>query len=260
MAGFSLKGVWKLFLLSLWIGGMFAVWWIGVRIPFASRETQRRFTFRMKKRWAKGALWLANVRLTVTGEVPENSYFLASNHLGYLDIVLYWSVMDCVFLAKSEVAAWPGIGKIAKDLGTLFIDRGKKRDLKRVNTLVGEVLRDRQLLVVFPEATSTNGKALAPFKSGVFETACEIDSPISTAHIHYVTGENDPPAEDHVCWWGDASFVPHLVQLLNLSHIEAAIQFGSETVKTTDRKQAAKIAYAQILDLKTQIEVAHTTR
>jgi hypothetical protein len=43
-----------------------------------------------------------------------------------------------------------------------------------------------------------------------------------------------------VCWWGDMTFTPHLLELLKLSRFEALITFGSHAIQADDRKLLAK--------------------
>jgi Acyltransferase len=54
----------------------------------------------------------------------EGGGLTVSNHLTYLDILVYGAVRPLVFVAKSEVRRWPLLGTLASLGGTIFVDRG----------------------------------------------------------------------------------------------------------------------------------------
>src|ERR1051325_2367630 len=73
--------------------------------PFkAARDNWRSFIFRA---WAKLMARVVKLKISVQGRVPRDAFFMVSNHLSYLDIVVYAVLLDTVFIAKSEVAHWP---------------------------------------------------------------------------------------------------------------------------------------------------------
>ncbi len=82
----------------------------------------RRFIFR---RWAKATAALLGIKINAQGRPPRGAFFLVSNHLSYLDIVVFAALTDCVFVAKSEVSRWPVIGFLCRCMNTIFIDREK---------------------------------------------------------------------------------------------------------------------------------------
>lgn len=140
---------------------------------------------------------------------------LVANHASWLDIFALNAAGNVVFVAKSEVASWPGIGFLARAAGTLFIRRdrreaGQHRDALRDRLLAG------QKPVIFPEGTSTDGRRVLPFKSTLFEAFLQDDIK-ALLHIQPVTViYTDPPGGPgrFYGWWGDMDFASHLVQIL----------------------------------------------
>ncbi|MFT5050294.1 MAG: 1-acyl-sn-glycerol-3-phosphate acyltransferase [Chlamydiales bacterium] len=182
---------------------------------------------------------ILGVRVEVRGEAPAPPFFLVSNHLSYVDIVVIHSCLRCLFLAKSEVARWPLIGFLARSTGTLFVDRGRKTDLLRVIREARERMERGYGVVVFPEGTSTDGSAVQPFKASIFEVAAATGLPVRCASISYVTPAASPPARLAVCWWGDMTFGKHFLELLTLPPFRALVSFGEEPIVAPDRKSLA---------------------
>src|ERR1044072_4757195 len=196
----------------------------------------RSFIFR---RWAKATAALLGLKIEAQGQPPRGAFFLVSNHLSYLDIVVFAALTNCVFIAKSEVARWPVIGLLCRAMNTIFVDRGKRRDAARVNKIVEGALAQGRGVVLFAEGTSTQGATVLPFKSSLLEQAARAGFPVSYTALSYRAPAGEMPAHLSVCWWGEMTFLKHLFGLFRLSEIRASIVFGSETIREDNRKVLA---------------------
>ena len=67
------------------------------------------------------------IRVQVTGS-SAGAGLIASNHLSYLDILVYSAIAPCAFIAKREVRAWPAVGWIATLAGTIYVDRSRRSE------------------------------------------------------------------------------------------------------------------------------------
>lgn len=203
--------------------------------------------------WAKIAAWCVSMRVVVEGEPPEPPFFLVCNHLSYVDVIALLTCVDGTFLAKSEIASWPLLGALARGVGTLFIDRTRKRDLVRVSELLRREIRDRRGIIVFPESTSSAGDEVLPFKASTLEVAVEFGLPVHCAAIRYETPPGAAPARLAVCWWGDMTFAPHLVTMTALPEFTARIRFAADVVRESDRKALAASARAAVAALHAEL-------
>jgi 1-acyl-sn-glycerol-3-phosphate acyltransferase len=192
------------------------------------------------RRWARGFARIVGMRIAVEGPPPEGPFLLVANHLGYMDIVLLAAVVDAAFVAKADLRSWPVLGRAFATADTIFIDRGRRRDVMRVGDQIRRDL-DRDLgVILFPEATSTKGDGVLPFRPPLLDFAARRDHPVHYAAISYSTARGEGSASDLVCWWGDAPFLPHLRRLLRLPRFNARLVFGDVPVRDTDRKALAR--------------------
>src|SRR5262245_18611248 len=67
------------------------------------------------------------ISIAVRGQLPARG-LVVSNHLSYLDILVYSSISPCVFVSKREVKSWPVFGVMGEIAGTVFIDRSRNVD------------------------------------------------------------------------------------------------------------------------------------
>ena len=235
----------RLALFGLWTLPLFTAWLLGA--PFAilgGRLT--RWRARIQQVWSRGLCRILGVRVTVEGEVPRRSFFLVSNHVSYLDILVLGGLAPCSFVAKSELRGWPVLGFLARAMGTVFVERQNKRALGELNRVLAARMARGDSLVLFPEGTSTSGASVLPFRPALLQPAAVLGLPVRYAAVRYATAPGERPASEVVCWWGDMTFVGHLLELLRLARIEAEVRLGAEPVLASDRKVLAARLHAAV--------------
>ncbi len=253
----------RLLFLGLVTATLFSIWmslrWLTRRSP----ERRRYLRFRMTRAWALGVARIIGMRLTSQGRPPAAPFFLVANHLSYLDIICFASQLDCVFIAKSDIARWPLVGALAKSVDTIFVDRGQFQDIPRVISLIEQAMSEGHGIVLFPEGTSTKGDQVLPFRPGLLEPAARLSLPVSLATISYRTPSDESPAFLSVCWWGEMTFLPHFLRMLSLRSFDASLSFANNTLCEGDRKvlarrlwDAASAAFVPIITAKGVKEVA----
>ena len=85
------------------------------------------------------------------------------------------------------------------------------------------------------------------FKPSLLETAVRARLPLSYASLTYETPPSAPPARQAVCWWGNMTFVSHMLGLFRLPGFSAKVTFGRETLEEVDRKDLASRARQAVL-------------
>ena len=183
----------------------------------------------------------------VSGPVPSRG-LLVSNHLGYLDILVLSAITPAVFVSKREVKFWPVFGQFAQLGGTLFVDRERRAQVGHVNDEIQAALDGGALVVLFPEGKSSNGADVLPFKSALLEPAARRTGPLSVACIQYALNDGDAGGE--ICYWGDHTFFPHLLNLLGKRAVRVAVRFAEFPRTGAYRKTLARDLREEILRLK----------
>jgi len=201
---------------------------------------------KMQSLWARWVSRIIGMRIKAQGPLPEKPFLLVSNHLGYIDILLLAACTRVVFVSKKEVANWPLLGRMANSVGTIFIDRGSKRAILKVNQLIEQAIKQGKSIVVFAEGTSSDGTRVLPLKPSLLNVACNLSLPVNAAAIAYKTTDSNQPASQSICWWGDMTFGPHFIGLLRLKNFSAHISFSQAKISGSDRKQLADSLYSEI--------------
>ena len=174
--------------------GIYLLLVAGLALTFPSRRARISWRSFILRRWAKATAAFLKIRITTYGAPPVAPFFLVSNHLSYVDIVVFASQLCCSFIAKKDVARWPVIGLLCKSIGTIFIDRENRREITRVNGQVERALAEGRGVVLFAEGTSSQGATVLPFKPGLLEPAARAGFPVSYAALSYrVPGDEMPP-------------------------------------------------------------------
>jgi 1-acyl-sn-glycerol-3-phosphate acyltransferase len=199
-----------------------------------------RFSARFFRAWAQTLLRVIRVRVETSGSAPRPPFLLVANHLSYLDVLVLASRLPSVFVSKAEVRRWPLLGPICTALGTLYIDRGQRRDIPRVMAEIEAALDHGLGVIFFPEGTSSKGETVAPFKPSLLELPVRLGRAVHHATLSYRTPPGEPPAHEAVCFWGSAHFARHAFGILELRGIEASLHLDPEPITEADRKLLAE--------------------
>jgi 1-acyl-sn-glycerol-3-phosphate acyltransferase len=238
----GLRAVGRLAAISTWTAVCLIVLVSGHGVLIVAPRQRRPWRHRVVRRWARGLGWLVGMRVEIHGEPPVAPFFLVANHLSYVDIVLLLGLLDTVFVAKRELVDWPVIGYLARITGTIFVDRRRARDAVRVLDSIDERIADGEGVVLVPEGTSSGGDDVYPLRPALFEWAVRSGYPVRAATIGYRSPPGGPPASEAICWWGDMSFLPHLIRLCGLPGFDAQVRFAGDPVVGTNRTDLARRA------------------
>ena len=102
------------------------------------------------------------------------------------------------------------------------------------------------ILVLFPEGTSSDGKQILPFKSALFPEPDEEQTIVQPLTIHYLRNERHPP--EFYGWYGDLTLLPHLWKIFGSGSFRVDLEFHDPIAppETESRKALAATCEAQI--------------
>lgn len=202
---------------------------------------------RWLQRHSRRALAIFKLKPQIAGPVPSRG-LLISNHLSYLDILVLSAITPAVFVSKADVKFWPLVGWLAQLGGTVFVDRERRIHVGQVNDEIQSALNGGALVVLFPEGTSSNGDGVLLFKSALLEPAARPGQLLTVGCIRYALDDGD--AGEEICYWGNHTFFPHLLNLLAKRAVRVSVRFAAIPPNGADRKQLAVQLREEILKLK----------
>ncbi len=167
----------------------------------------------------------------VSGEIcSARPAFYVCNHISYADILVLGSLLEASFVAKADVASWPLFGWLARLTRTVFVDRRRaSTDLQR--DLITKRLDDGEGLILFAEATTSDGNRILPFKTSLFsaiDQASEQDVPVQPITIAYTCLDGMPLGRTwrpYMAWYGDMTLGGHLWQVFCLGTWRVEVMF-----------------------------------
>ena len=189
---------------------------------------------------------LLGLRLEVRGAPMQGPGAYVANHVGWLDIFVLNACKRLYFVAKSEVAGWPGIGWLARGTGTVFIARDPRRAAEQTR-LFEDRLRAGHRLLFFPEGTSTDGLRVLAFKPTLFQ-AFFSDRLRDVLQVQPVSlAYRAPPgaAPGFYGWWGDMALGPAILSVLAVrrqGRVEVVYHAPLHVAAHADRKALALAA------------------
>lgn len=170
---------------------------------------------------AAAVLEALGITLTVAG--PDRTHdgagrkrggvgtLVVANHVSWLDIPVLLTLGPVTFLSKREVARWPFVGRQARRMGTLMLDRWSLSGLPASVDAVAERLRAGENVIAFPEATTWCSAPGGPFRRAVFQAAIDAGAPVLPITLSYrQRGEPSTIA----AFVGDDSLAPSLIRVL----------------------------------------------
>jgi 1-acyl-sn-glycerol-3-phosphate acyltransferase len=199
------------------------------------------------QRWSATVLSICGVRVSIMQaadvQIPARALIVA-NHVSWLDICVINSLHPCRFVAKSDIRDWPLIGWLCAATGTIFIARGKQRDVRRIYQGLVDSIHAGEHVAFFPEGTTVGQGALLPFHSNLFEAAINAKVPIQPYALRYVDAKGQlHPAADFI---GDMTFAESVIAILKAGKITAELMLlpAIDTAGAHRRELAAAARHA----------------
>ncbi|SEH27437.1 lysophospholipid acyltransferase family protein [Magnetospirillum fulvum] len=190
----------------------------------------------------RGVIRLIGFTVVARGapEAGAGPALYVANHASYLDIIVLGSLIPACFIAKAEVAGWPGFGLLARLARTVFVDR-RPTATARERDSVRHRLENGDSLILFAEGTSSDGNRVLAFKSALLSVAetglTGADGivrplPVQPVSLAYTRLDGLPltrAMRPFLAWYGDMTLAGHLLGALGLGRVTVEVTFHPAT-------------------------------
>ena len=241
----ALRACWRV--LRLLLHALLGLWLVALRFPRLSAEQQQAHV----QAWSLGLLACAGVTLELRGRPPPaGPVLLVANHLSWLDIPVMHAARYCRFISKSDVQDWPIVGTLATAAGTLYIQRESRRDALRMVASMRDALLGGEVLAVFPEGTTGDGRTLLPFHANLLQAALAADAPVQPVGLRFIDSSSGSTsfAPSFV---GDETLLGSIWRTLAAPGITAVVHFGRpESAQGRDRRAWSQALHSAVDELR----------
>jgi 1-acyl-sn-glycerol-3-phosphate acyltransferase len=168
------------------------------------------------------------------------------NHLSWLDILTIHAARHVRFVSKSNVRHWPVLGMLSTGAGSLYIERERRRDAMRLVHHMAEALGEGDVIAVFPEGTTGDGRDLLPFHANLLQAAISSGAPIQPAALCYADAASGAASEAPL-YIGDDSLLSSVWRTLKAPPLRARVRFGEpQSSQGRDRRTWARNLHAEV--------------
>ncbi|ACC71497.1 lysophospholipid acyltransferase family protein [Paraburkholderia phymatum] len=221
---------------------VYGMWMLWTRFPRATAQQR----LELNRAWSLRMLQLCGMRLVVhnDGARLDEGVLVVANHISWIDIYVINAWRPTPFLSKAEIRKWPVVGWCAQQLGTVFIQREKRSDAKRIMHDLADRLNAGELMCVFPEGTTSDGVQLLPFHANMFQAAVSASRPVQPVCMMYEDAQGRQSTAP--AYIGEMSLGQSLDALLRAGPLTAHVYVGAPLAPGADRRLLAAEAQAAV--------------
>ena len=215
-----------------------------IRTHFAHWDARRRE--QAVQAWAARALDIIGIALQTSGApLAAGPVLLVANHISWLDIVVMHAAGYCRFVSKADVAHWPLVGALATGAGTLYIERASRRDAMRVVHHMRDRLAAGDVVAIFPEGTTGDGRALLPFHANLVQAAISAEVPVQPLALRFA--DRTGATSFAPSFVGDETLVGSVWRTLAAEGLVAHVRYGAPQQHAgRDRRAWAQALQAEV--------------
>jgi 1-acyl-sn-glycerol-3-phosphate acyltransferase len=222
----------------------------GILFPLVGRDRRQV----LSATWSRRLLRILRIEARVHGFPEEGlpgNLLIVANHISWLDIFVLSTVQPARFIAKAELQRWPLVGRFARYAGTLFIDRSRRHDTHKINQHAAEVLAAGDVIAIFPEGTTSDGRDVLPFHGSLLQPIVDAEGHVQPVAIRYLghDGEvNEAPA-----YAGETTFLESFWRVTGereiVVHLHLAPLLPARDRHRRELSKAAEAAIRRVLGL-----------
>jgi 1-acyl-sn-glycerol-3-phosphate acyltransferase len=201
-------------------------------IPMPGRRRFQRIYCRMMLR-------SLGVRITLSGGPVRNlsGVLVVSNHVSWVDVFAIGAVLPGAFVARADLADWPGLGFAVRLMNVIPIERASLRRLPAVVNAVAQRLSAGRTVVAFPEGTTWCGADYGPFHPAMFQAAVDTGRPVQPLRLSYHHRDGRPSTA--TAFLGEDSLWASLNRITRARHTVVGVEVGCLQLPGSSRRDLA---------------------
>ncbi|MBC3917792.1 1-acyl-sn-glycerol-3-phosphate acyltransferase [Undibacterium sp. CY18W] len=201
------------------------------------------------RRWSVKLLAICTVDVAFKDKsegAVNASAMIVSNHISWLDIFVINTLHPCHFVAKSDIRNWPLLGWLCEKAGTIFLVRGRQRDVRRIYEGLVHQIQAGKRIAFFPEGTTTSQGNVLSFHANLFEAAIEAHVPVQPFVVRYLDAQGQfHSAADFI---GDMTFAESMRIILLAPRMTAElVRLPTIPTDGAHRRDVARLARAAVM-------------
>lgn len=145
-------------------------------------------SLQMRRRYARAVLRCLGVTTEVRDERPAGEAggkLIVAGHVSWIDVLVLSAVEPASFVARADLLDWGLLGRLARRMRIIPIDRANLRTLPDTVGAVRDRLAAGQSVAAFPEATTWCGRAYGRLRPAMFQAAVDAQRPAQPVAIRY---------------------------------------------------------------------------
>ncbi|MEU1982270.1 lysophospholipid acyltransferase family protein [Nocardia sp. NPDC019395] len=169
---------------------------------------------------------------------PGAGVLVACGHIGWADIIVLASVQPLAFVARADLIEWPLLGRLARIMRVIPIERERLRRLPDVVDQVGQRLTAGERIGFFPEGTTWCGRAYGKLRPAIFQAAVDTATPVQPVRLRYLDRHGHRSTVPGFV--GDDTLIGSVIRVLRARGLTAEVVLAPVEPAGDDRMDLAR--------------------
>jgi 1-acyl-sn-glycerol-3-phosphate acyltransferase len=159
--------------------------------PVVNLATPRARRRGLHRAYARAVLRCCGVRLRIVDERDADSantagVLVVAAHVGWTDVLALAAVQPMGFVARADLVDWPVLGRLARAMRVIPIERERLRQLTEVISTIAGRLCAGERVGMFPEGTTWCGRAHVRLRPALFQAAVDTGASVQPIRVRYL--------------------------------------------------------------------------
>lgn len=167
----------------------------------------------------------------------DEGMVVVTGHVGWSDVLVLASVQPLGFVARADLVDWPVLGRLARRMRVIPIDRA---NLKSLPDVVGQMV-DRigagERIAFFPEGTTWCGRAYGGLRPALFQAAIDSRAAVQPVRLQYRNA--DGSLSTTPSFVGEDTMAASMLRLLRADDLTAEVVLAPVEHPGEDRRELA---------------------